>query len=196
MKGLFPSPRNLRTFILEVYTLHYEKLHFYAASLCYQYNHPILLAEDLVMDVFTKALEGRLKIHTNCPEKVLPLFYSKVRRNLTDEYRKKESIQKCNTKFIEKHDISLVSELYDQCALLSIQNLFEEISQYLPAELDQQLILAFLHGYSYKEMARQFDLSSNTIASKIHRIKRILRQQLQADRYERISPTISTMQTE
>ena len=48
----------------------------------------------------------------------------------------------------------------------------------LPAEDAELFVLCYLEGYSYSELAEQFQAERGTIASRLHRIRAVLQKHL------------------
>lgn len=48
----------------------------------------------------------------------------------------------------------------------------------LPPQDAELFVLCYLEGYSYEELANQFEIERGTIASRLHRIKAVLKEEL------------------
>lgn len=125
-------------------------------------------AEDVLQSVFLRMISSRVDLD---PDRS-PEYY--LRRAAThasiDLIRRKGWL--AETEIDESRDYGS----RENSALLK-ERLRRAIAK-LPAEDAELFVLCYLEGYTYDELAEQFQTERGTIASRLHRIKAVLQKQL------------------
>lgn len=149
-----------------LFQLYYDDLVTYANN--YLYDLPA--SEDIVQDVFIYIWEHSNTIHI---EKSLNSYLHIMVRNRCLNYLKALKItDNCN--FLEL-TASLISEnnldsfIEDDKEI--IYNQILKIVESMPDKMQQVFKLKFLNGYKYAEIAKELDVSINTVKTQLKRAK-------------------------
>ena len=142
-------------------------------------------AEDVLQTVFVRILDARPGIDaTRSPGAYLRraaanasidlLRRKKTRReSLIDESRTADQ----GLRVVSTPSSTGVDEGAREESLLAKQRLRRALAQ-IPAENAELFVLCYLEGYSYDELADMLDLERGTVASRLHRIRAKLQQEL------------------
>ena len=155
--GLRRREKQVLTFLFNNY---YEKLYFFAKKYIYDANK----AHDIVQDVFVRLWENadKLMIHTT----IHSYLFTSI-RNACLNYLRDLKIEDCNNRkyaeaYIESHNIDMVE---DEEMLEKIRSILKE----LPDKCREICLLRFVDGYKYAEIAKQLNISENTVKVQLHR---------------------------
>src|SRR5258707_999694 len=125
-------------------------------------------AEDVLQNVFLRMINNRVALD----EASSPEYY--LRRAATnasiDLLRRKNCL--AETEIDEARDYGG----RESTALLK-ERLRRALAK-LPAADAELFVLCYLEGYSYDELAEQFQIERGTVASRLHRIRAVLQKQL------------------
>jgi RNA polymerase sigma factor (sigma-70 family) len=149
----------------DLYQQHWETV--YRAALRVTGNPPD--AEDVLQSVFLRMLNRQLPLDLmGSPARYL-------RRAATnaaiDLLRRKTSLAETGIK--EEHDYG-----GRESSLLLKERLRRSLAK-LPPKDAELFVLCYLEGYSYLELAAEFQMEHGTVASRLHRIRKSLQEDLQ-----------------
>jgi len=125
-------------------------------------------AEDVLQSVFLRMISSRLSVD---PDRSPEHYLRRAATNASiDLIRRKGWL--AETKIDESRDYGS-----RESSVLLKERLRRAIAK-LPAEDGELFVLCYLEGYTYDELAEQFQMERGTIASRLHRIKAVLQKQL------------------
>jgi RNA polymerase sigma-70 factor (ECF subfamily) len=130
-------------------------------------------AEDVLQNVFLRVLNNRLVLD---PSRGSEAYLRRAATNASIDLLRRKSARP------DMHGPALdIEGRYDQSAHQSPPLLKERLRRALARiePRDAELfVLCYLEGYSYDELAALFDLERGTVASRLHRIREVLRKDL------------------
>lgn len=144
----------------------YEDLVRYANG----YLFDVATSEDVVQEVFIKLWESPKKI--NIKASLIGYVYQMVRNSclnylkslkITDDY----GVLDFNIHLITEHIYDSTSEEDKKIVYHQILKIVDT----LPDKMQKVVRLKFLHGYRYKEIAKEMDISVNTVKTQLRRAK-------------------------
>lgn len=144
-------------------------------KVCYSYCNNSETRKDLEQEILLqiwksfKKFDGRVKIST---------WIYRIALNTAISFYRKEGKNNNNTISIDESIISLTnleedSEINEKISIL--YKLIEELN-----EFDKALILLYLDDYKYIEIANILGISETNVATKISRIKKILKEKFKS----------------
>lgn len=146
-----------------------ERLHFYALRLTADHDK----AGDLLQETLLKALSYRDKFRHNT--NFSAWIYTIMRNTFINNFRRNARIQKL---FLDQTSDALQVS-YGDGAYPSPDDLYssKQITKYIDTLEDDLRIpfVKFLHGYKYKEIAGQMNVSIGTVKSRIFYARKILK---------------------
>jgi RNA polymerase sigma-70 factor (ECF subfamily) len=138
--------------IYEIYEKYQKDFMFFAFSLCRQTEG----AEDLVQQAYLKALENNGLLDQLHAMQVKGWFYTTIKRQFIDTYRKQKKIV-----FIDEYfEVADDSVLEDH--LLSM-----DLLKVLPEGLREMVKLRYLQGYNSQEIGKLLAINPSTVRSKL-----------------------------
>ena len=143
-------------------------------QVCYAWCHNSHIASDLVQDTIESALRNQTKF--NETEHLEKWLYTVLINNWRDYCRK----QNKQTSLEPKHDNLLITEAgpeNSQQLNETINHVYQAMNK-LSIEHREVLSLVGLEGFSYDEVASILDTPIGTVMSRLHRGRKLLRQQL------------------
>ena len=124
-------------------------------------------AEDVLQTVFLRMINNRIAPDPESPE---PYLRRAATNASIDLLRRKSTLPEIELD--EGRDYHTA-----QSTALLKERLRRALAK-LPAEDAELFVLCYLEGYSYSELAEQFQAERGTIASRLHRIRAVLQKHL------------------
>ncbi len=124
-------------------------------------------AEDVLQTVFLRMINNRIAPDPESPE---PYLRRAATNASIDLLRRKSTLPEIELD--EGRDYHTA-----QSTALLKERLRRALAK-LPAEDAELFVLCYLEGYSYSELAEQFQAERGTIASRLHRIRTVLQKHL------------------
>jgi len=143
-------------------------------KVAYKYTKESEVADDLVQETVYKALknESSFKKGTN-----LRAWLSIIlRNNFINEYRKKSRYSNTDNIVSYVKDNEKFKERNNGDSIMQVEYINKAITD-LPDNLKQPFLLYF-EGFSYDEIATQFDIPLGTVKSRIHHARKKLKKSL------------------
>ncbi|MFV0395515.1 MAG: RNA polymerase sigma factor [Coprobacillaceae bacterium] len=160
-----------------IYKMYYKKIYLF--SLQYYYDQKI--AEDVVQTTFMEMYKARKKLRDNEAfySWMMQIAYRQAKQIVKKEKKRKSVID--NVSYIEgvldQTQISLEQEITDKEMIRVIQ---QRIQQLKPI-YKQVAILYYYEQKSIKEICQLLSLAEGTVKSRIHRVNKILRKDLEKE---------------
>ncbi len=130
-------------------------------------------AEDLLQETMLQAFKSfhRYKLGTNCRAWMTTIMYNTHYKQLKKTTRLKlvEDKDELIAKTVP-FEASVPERITDQDVLAALEN--------VPGHFKEILVLSDVEGYSYKEIASIVDIPIGTVMSRLHRGRKILRNEL------------------
>ena len=148
--------------ITELYTVYRSELLKYCCMICGNVSD----AEDLLQETFMKALSN-LDLLEELGEKERRAWLYKVARNLFYDACRRRTVEQNHRMEIEEETDGGFSEVETAMILA-----------FLPPDLSQLFIKRYFGGYTSKELAEEYGLSSSGIRAALSRARKILKEKL------------------
>lgn len=146
----------------ELFQLCHKQLFRFADTYCKDSG----LAEEIVQEAFVQLWLNREKLSPDLP--LYPYLFTQARRMTIDAFRKKLLQQR----YIEEHhamaDLS-TDETAQTVQFRELNGLIEIAMRQLPDQQQQIFEMSRIQGLSYEEIAKQLQISKNTV--KYHLVK-------------------------
>jgi len=149
----------------DLYTHHWETV--YRAALRVTGNPPD--AEDVLQSVFLRMLNRQMPID---PMGSPARYLRRAATNAAIDLLRRKTFL-AETRIQEEHDYGS-----RESSLLLKERLRRSLAK-LPSRDAELFVLCYLEGYSYDELAREFEMEHGTVASRLHRIRKTLQEDLQ-----------------
>lgn len=159
-------------FVLQIHEECYELLYPFCRSLCQRFRHPESLADDLIQDFELEVLTNWEKNRDGYHKHGVAHFYKTIRFNLTDRFRKEQSLQRLAEIFYHKKPEK--GSIYYHNLEGYLQHVYEVFSKVL-SERDASIMRLVVEGDSYRNIAAQFKMNENTLAGCIRRARKKLK---------------------
>lgn len=159
-------------FVLQIHEECYELLYPFCRYLCHRYGHHQSLVDDLIQDFELEVLTNWEKNRDGYHKHGVSHFYKLIRFNLTDRFRKEESLQRLAEIFCHKQPEE--GSIYYHNLEGFLQHVYEVFSKLL-SERDAVIMRLYVEGHPNRDIANQFKMNENTLASCIHRAKKKLK---------------------
>ena len=160
-------------FVVMLFEEHHEILFPRALSLCLQYKEDQSVADDLVQNVYMKALTSYPSVRrgyeqggTNYLFRMLLNAMNDVKRQQKKEKRRKELYALTTSAATNPSHFS--AELY----FMQLQSTLRKIL----SPIDAAIMSLYLQGFTYQEIGSRQGMPKNTVGTRIHRAKKILKQ--------------------
>jgi len=156
----------------EIYNQYFEKLLRFA----YSFSISSEDAEEIVQSLFVKLWDKRKLID---PKKSIDSFLYVMARNLIIDRIRKQNIAKHHLEhyFNDQH-IALRSNLEEKMDSKELADLIDEIVQELPPKRRMVFELNRYQGMTYKDIAKQLDISDGTVEKHMSKALKALREKL------------------
>lgn len=154
----------------EIYLKYYQELCVYACS----YTNDQGDAEDLVQNVLIKFLEK--KSYINFEGNLRSYLYKSVYNSFLDTVRHQNKVDKS----LEEVKYQLLSEIIEEesdSLNKRISILKEEIDK-LPKKCKEIFVLCKFDGLKYSQVAKELNISTNTVENHISKAYKLLRKRL------------------
>ncbi|MEW5849219.1 MAG: sigma-70 family RNA polymerase sigma factor [Myxococcota bacterium] len=143
-------------------------------------------AEDLVQETFLKAYRhfNQFEAGTNCKAWLFRILTNTFINRYRRKVKEREMLEsEGQTQVVEHHTVNLESKrpTWDPEGALSERTLSDEVLNALeqvPVDFRTVVILADVHGFSYKDIADLLDCPVGTVMSRLFRGRRLLQEQL------------------
>ncbi|MBQ6052677.1 MAG: RNA polymerase sigma factor [Clostridia bacterium] len=148
--------------ITELYTVYRAELLRYCCMMCGNVSD----AEDLLQETFMKALSN-LDLLEELGKNERRAWLYKVARNLFYDTCRRRAVEQSHMPQPEEETDGGFSE-FETAMLLST----------LPPDISRIFIKRYFHGYSSKELAKEFGLSPSGVRAALSRARKLLREKL------------------
>lgn len=125
-------------------------------------------AEDVLQNVFLRFLKRRVTLDPNRSPKA---YMRRVATNASIDLLRRKAA-KPETELEEGRDRNTPR------GSPFLKEMLRSALAKLPPQDAELFVLCYLEGYSYEELAGQFEIERGTIASRLHRIKAVLKEEL------------------
>lgn len=164
----------------------YEKYHKRLYCVAYKYTKNKCIAEDGVQQVFEKALKYPDRILCIPENEVYFFLYVMLRNVMFTLYNEEKRNQHISLEYADEQESYLLADPQDNyLRFINVYTLHEKLAKLTPP-LRYTLLLHYIYGFKYKEIAEMFQVSERTIKSRIclakKRLKTMLRKE---DFYEK-----------
>ncbi len=126
-------------------------------------------AEDVLQNVFLRFLNRKVVLDPNRSPKA---YMRRVATNASIDLLRRK---------VAKPETELEEEKRDKSTPRSspfLKEMLRSALTKLPSQDAELFVLCYLEGYTYEELASQFGIERGTIASRLHRIKAVLKKEL------------------
>lgn len=176
MNATFPSGESRRDdLVCLIYEEYHEVLLFYTLGICKKFRFDPTLAFDLLQEFYMKVLIRPDKVQKGIETKGMSYLMQILKHLCIDQDRKRKSLSRITD--VLEFDSPRISNIHHLCVEIYTEGFFEDMRQWLTEE-NFEIMRLYISGFSYKEIAEQFQKPTKTIASRIHRAKKILAQRL------------------
>ena len=138
--------------LYQVYETYQTELQKYAFSLCRQWQD----AEDLVQQVYIKALEQYELFEVMHPLQIRGWLYTTLKRHYIDTYRRQQKWTLQSEWADQPHDAFIEDEL-----------LTNDLLEKLPVPLRKVVYLSSIEGYNSQEIGELLGLNPSTVRSRL-----------------------------
>lgn len=131
-------------------------------------------AEDIVQDVFACLWKDRQRIEIRVSLK--SYLYQSVRNGALKFLRSRE-IEKRHTPLLSEYIEDLQQTEYSEVEVAEVENV-KQILSGLPDQCRKVFLMSCLEEKSYKQIARELDISHNTVKTHIRKAYRLIRESI------------------
>ncbi len=168
-----PTPRE---FAKSIHTKHYSALRLYATTLCQRYRYDLSYVDDWMQDLLYEVMRKFEVVYPGYTQHGLPYLYKMIQNKVLGKKRVKNRKQRFDSFLTATSSTSY--SLYGLCLEDYHLHLKQQLSSLLSPS-NAALIIDYMEGYSYKDIAQRNNKSSSAVGVSIHRIKKHLRQHFQ-----------------
>lgn len=140
----------------QLFKLHFHKLHLFA----FRHTNDPELSEELVMDMMLKVWQKKETLEAN-KESLAPFLFHILKAAIVDNYRKKR------IEFISveemKQEMQYSIQADDKLLGKELSSLYQESLNYLSPQKRLVFEMRKEQGMTYKEIARELNISSKTV---------------------------------
>lgn len=176
MNGAFDDGESRRDdLVCLIYEEYHEVLLFYTIGICKKFRFDPILAFDLLQDFYMKVLHQSDTVQKGMEKKGVSYLMQILKHLCIDQDRKRKSRHRISD--VLEYEGPRISNIYHLCVEICTEGFYEDMQQWLSEE-NFEIMRLYISGYSYKELAEKFQKPTKTIASRIHRAKKVLAQRL------------------
>ena len=163
------SPRD--QFVTYLHSRYHHNFLLFAHGICKRFGLDISYANDLVQEFYTAALVKHLTMKKGYEKGGLAYLMGVMKNDILDLVRKQKSTKRVEEIFCLK--APKISHLKDLCFDMDAEGFKEALARILTLD-NCQIMIYYIEGYSYKEIAQAIDMNENTVATRIRRAKKTI----------------------
>ncbi|MEZ5038513.1 MAG: RNA polymerase sigma factor [Saprospiraceae bacterium] len=176
MSDVTPDNNSQRDkFVVEVKEKHHKALLLYAMGTCHRFRLDPVEVDDLVQDLYIELMIKWPASQVGYEEKGLGFLCKIVSFDAKDLLRRKKSERRreelYSLSFPEKVNIH-----YFRLKALTA-DFYQQMKQILKV-IEYEIMMQYMEGYAYQEIAEILDIPRNTVGTKIRRAKKRLKKAL------------------
>jgi len=161
----------------EAFNLIVERYQKQAFSLAYRLGGDYDEARDMAQEAFIKVYSELSRF--DCQRRFFPWFY-RIAQNTCINFLNKKGKHLTSVEDIEAFSDTLAAENTPETVILKDEtsDILRQALLELPEQFREPLILKYLQGYSYREIAQTLDLPESTIETRLYRGRQMLQKKL------------------